>query len=79
MTDALLIPDPTTLTVGVKADVDGDVVVERFTDARTNISYVVARDPQAARDLATLLETAVTSPRIGAEADQARAARRERG
>lgn len=55
-------------------DVNGDVVVERFTDARTGATYVVARDPASARELATLLETAVTSPRIGAEADQRRAA-----
>lgn len=76
VTDVLVVPDPISLTIGVAPDLAGDVVVERFVDARTGTTYVVARDPESARELATLLETAATSPRIGAVADQLRAEQR---
>jgi hypothetical protein len=75
--NVFLVPDPTTRTIAVHPDPDGDVVSETFTDARTGITYVIARDPEAAHHLSSELHQAVTSPRMGAMADQLRAARRD--
>lgn len=71
-------PDPDTWTIGVLPTLDGDVVVETFRCLDSGERYTIVRTPEGADEIATLLHTAVTSPRIGAEADQRRAALRDR-
>lgn len=74
----LIVPDPSLWAISVKAHLDGDVVLETITDTRTGATYVIARTLAGAEEIATLLQTAVESPRIGAMADQFRAAQRDR-
>lgn len=54
----------------------GDAISIQFSDAEHG-HFVVAVTPELADHLATLLATATQSPRIGAYADQLRAAQRE--
>lgn len=78
-TDATLLqPGPNTLAVSYhpRRD-DGDAVSVRFDDAEHG-RVVIALTPELADHLATLLATATQSPRIGAHADQLRAAQRDR-
>lgn len=56
----------------------GDAVSVQFTDAQHG-TYLIAVTPELAEHLATLLATAASSPRIGAYADQLRAAQRDGG
>lgn len=77
MDDALL--QPQTLAVSVHpSHHHGDRVSVQFHDGPTGYPYRVLLTPEAAEYLATLLQTAVESPRIGAAADQIRTAQRER-
>ncbi|TXI58280.1 hypothetical protein [Mycolicibacter arupensis] len=55
----------------------GDAVSIRLVDAEHG-EFLVAVTPELAENLGTLLVTAVSSPRIGAHADQLRATQRDR-
>lgn len=78
MNDAiLLVPEHDSIRVSVHPNHHGDAVSLAFTVAGT--PYVLAVDPATAEQISTLLTTGVKSPRIGAMADQLRAAQRERG
>ncbi|MDP7725093.1 hypothetical protein [Mycobacterium sp. TY814] len=74
----LLQPDPKTLVVSYHPYRDGDAVSLQFSDPERG-RYVLAFSPEMTNYLATLFATAVKSPRIGAIADQIRAAQRENG
>lgn len=74
----LIVPDPDTWAISVKPHLDGDTVLETITDTITGRTFVIARTLAGAEEIATLLQTAVESPRIGAIADQMRAAQRDR-
>lgn len=74
----LIVPDPDTWAITVKPHLDGDVVLETVTDTLTGRTYVITRTLAGAEQIATLLHTAVVSPRVGAIADQMRAEQRDR-
>jgi hypothetical protein len=74
----LLQPDPASLVVHYSPHNDGDAVGVQFTDPAHG-RYLVAFAPETADYLSTLFATAVKSVRVGAIADQMRAAQRGRG
>ncbi|CAJ1504146.1 hypothetical protein [[Mycobacterium] holstebronense] len=77
MNAILLQPDPDTVAVSLHPRHESaDVVSIRFSDAEHG-GYLIAVSTELAEHLATLLATATKSPRIGAHADQLKAAQRE--
>ncbi|OBK86631.1 hypothetical protein A5649_19495 [Mycolicibacter heraklionensis] len=73
----LIQPDPNTLRVSYHPRrTDGDAISIQCDDPAHG-RIIIAFTPELADRLATLLATATTSPRIGAAADQLRAAQRE--
>lgn len=74
----LLQPDPQSIAVNYHPNhADGDCVSLQFDDAELG-RYLLAVTPQVADHLATLLATATKSVRVQAQADQLRAAQRDR-
>lgn len=74
----LLAPDPDTLIVSYHPrHADDDCVSVQFDDPNRG-RFMVVLTPDTVDYLSRLFATAINSPRIGAIADQMRAAQRER-